>query len=116
VHRLEEREVRSYESSHAHALWHLDFHTGKRRVVDSRGEWHSPKALCILDDHSRLACHIQWFYHEDARALIHGLTQAICKRGLPRSLMTDNGSAMVAHETLNGLLSLGIRTRANSAV
>lgn len=106
--RLEQREVRSYEASHAHALWHLDFHTGRLRVVDAQGNWSSPKALCVLDDHTRLVCHIQWFLHEDTRALIHGLTQAMLKRGMPRSLMTDNGSAMLAHETRNGLERLGI--------
>lgn len=31
------------------------------------------------------------------------------KRGLPRSLMTDNGAAMIARETLNGLSGLSIK-------
>ncbi len=106
--RLEQREVRSYEAAHVHALWHLDFHSGSRRIVDSQGVWHTPKALCVLDDCSRLCCHIQWYLDETAESLIHGLTQAFHKRGLPRSLMTDNGSAMIAGETKNGLLQLGI--------
>jgi putative transposase len=105
--RVEKREVRSYESEYVHALWHLDFHHG-RRLVDVNGQWHTPMALCILDDHSRLCCHIQWYLSETAQALIHGLSQAFCKRGLPRSLMTDNGSAMRADETREGLLRLGI--------
>jgi putative transposase len=91
-----------------HAMWHLDFHEG-RRVVDVHGQWHTPKALCVLDDHSRLCCHIQWYLTETAQTLIHGLSQAFHKRGLPRSLMTDNGSAMLACETQSGLLRLGIR-------
>lgn len=106
--RLEQREVRSYESTHVHALWHLDFHVGSRRVVNDQGTWHSPKALCILDDCSRLCCHIQWYLDETAATLIHGLSQALHKRGLPRSLMTDNGAAMIAGETTGGLARLGI--------
>jgi transposase InsO family protein len=106
--RLEQREVRSYEAAYVHALWHLDFHSGSRRIVDSQGVWHTPKALCVIDDCSRLCCHIQWYLDETAESLIHGLTQAFHKRGLPRSLMTDNGSAMIAGETKNGLLQLGI--------
>jgi putative transposase len=106
--RLENREVRSYEAGYVHQLWHLDFHHGRRRVVDSRGVWHTPKALCVLDDRSRLGCHLQWYLTETTQDLIHGLSQAFCKRGLPRSLMTDNGSAMLAGETENGLLRLGI--------
>jgi len=105
--RVEKREVRSYESEYVNALWHLDFHHG-RRLVDVNGQWYTPMALCILDDHSRLCCHIQWYLSETADALIHGLSQAFCKRGLPRSLMTDNGSAMRADETREGLLRLGI--------
>ena len=106
--RLESREVRSYESQYVHGLWHLDFHHCSRRVVDAKGVWHTPKALCVLDDRSRLCCHIQWYLAETAENLIHGLTQAFQKRGLPRALMSDNGPAMLAAETENGLLRLGI--------
>lgn len=105
--RLERREVRGFESEYVHALWHLDFHTG-RRVVDVHGKWHTPQALCILDDRSRLCCHIQWYLNETAEVLFHGLSQAFHKRGLPRSLITDNGAAMLADETQKGLLRLGI--------
>jgi hypothetical protein len=36
------------------------------------------------------------------------LSQAIQKRGLPRALLTDNGAAMLAAETREGLTRLGI--------
>jgi transposase InsO family protein len=108
INRLERKEVRGFESAYVHALWHLDFHHG-RRVVDNHGNWHTPKALCILDDRSRLCCHIQWYLDETAETLIHGLSQAFHKRGLPRSLMSDNGSAMTSSEFENGLLKLSIK-------
>ena len=106
--RLEKREVRSYEVEHVGALWHLDFHEGSRQVLTSAGEWEKPHLLGILDDRSRLACHLQWYLAERAENLVHGLSQAILKRGQPRSLMTDNGSAMTAGETTQGLKRLGI--------
>jgi len=106
--RLDQREVRSYESSHVHALWHLDFHKAWRKVVDSKGAWHIAHVLAILDDRSRVCNHIQWYLSETAYSLYHGLTQAFHKRGLPRAIMSDNGSAMIAHETQNGLSRLGI--------
>jgi transposase InsO family protein len=106
--RLEQREVRGFESSYVHGLWHLDYHKGWRRVVDANGLWHTPEALAVLDDRSRLCNHMQWYLSETAENLFHGLTQAFHKRGLPRALMSDNGSAMIAHETGNGLLRLGI--------
>ena len=106
--RLEQREVRSFEADYVNSLWHLDFHNGSRTVVDGQGVYHTPRAMCILDDCSRLCCHIQWYLDETADSLIHALVQAITKRGLPRSLMTDNGSAMIAGETGNGLSRLGV--------
>lgn len=106
--RLEQREVRSFEADYVNSLWHLDFHNCSRTVVDQQGTYHRPKAMCILDDCSRLCCHIQWYLDETADSLIHALSQAISKRGLPRSLMTDNGAPMIAGETVNGLSRLSI--------
>ena len=106
--RRQNREIRSYEATHVGALWHLDFHYGSKKVLTSEGRWRTPMALGILDDHSRLCCHIQWYLSETAEDLVHGLSQAIQKRGLPRALLTDNGSAMVAEEVTEGLLRLGI--------
>ncbi len=106
--RRQTREVRSYEATHVGALWHLDFHHGSLKVLTAGGQWLRPIALGILDDHSRLCCHVQWYLSETAEDLVHGLSQAIQKRGLPRALLTDNGSAMVAEEVTEGLLRLGI--------
>lgn len=106
--RLERREVRSYEVSHVHGLWHLDFHQAKIAIVDASGRWYRPIALAILDDCSRLCCHLQFYLSETAECLVHGLTQAFMKRGLPRALMTDNGAAMLAEETRRGLQRLAI--------
>jgi putative transposase len=102
------REVRSFEAEYVGSLWHLDFHHGSLKVLTPKGQWQRPLALGILDDHSRLCCHLQWYLAETAADLVHGLAQAIQKRGLPRALMTDNGSAMIADEVTQGLLRLGI--------
>ena len=106
--RLEQREVRSYEVAYVHGLWHADFHHGSRRVLTSSGRWVSPLLLCIIDDHSRLVCHLQWYLQETTEVLVHGLSQALQKRGLPRALMTDNGAAMQAEEFSAGLHGLSI--------
>ncbi len=106
--RRQTREIRSYEAEYVGSLWHLDFHHGSLKVLTPTGQWLRPIALGILDDHSRLCCHVQWYLSETAEDLVHGLSQAIQKRGLPRALLTDNGSAMVADEVTEGLLRLGI--------
>jgi putative transposase len=101
------REMRSFEAEHCNALWHLDYHFGSRNVLTACG-WAKPLALCIIDDRSRLAMHVQWYLHEDVRSLVHGFSQALMRRGLPRALLTDNGAAMLAEEFRNGLHALGI--------
>ena len=102
------RETRSYEVEHVHGLWHLDFHEGSRAILTALGEWKKPQLLGVLDDRSRLCCHLQWYFDVAAESLIHGLSQAFYKRGLPRALLTDNGAAMLAGETTEGLERLGI--------
>jgi len=106
--RLEDREVRSFEAEYVNGLWHLDFHTSSLRVLTPEGDWVHPYLLGVLDDYSRLACHTQWYWSQTAEDLVHSLSQAFCKRGLPRALLTDNGSAMMAEEVRQGLTRLGI--------
>lgn len=102
------REVRSFEVEHTNSLWHLDFHACSRNVLSTQGQWVKPFALCVIDDRSRLACHIQWFLDETTKSLVHGFSQALMRRACPRALMTDNGSAMMSEEFTNGLHELGI--------
>jgi len=106
--RLAELEVRSFEAEYVHSLWHADFHVCSRKVLTRDGEWVTPHLFAALDDRSRVVCHAQWYLTESAETLVHGLAQAIQKRGLPRALMTDNGSAMTAAEVEEGLVRLGI--------
>jgi hypothetical protein len=73
-----------------------------------RGTWQTPVLFGVLDDHSRLACHLQWYLAETAENIAHGLSQAMQKRGLARAAMSDNGAAMTATEITEGLARLGI--------
>jgi hypothetical protein len=59
--RLEQLEVRSFEAEYVHGLWHLDFHEASRQVLYRDGTWRKPQLLGVLDDRSRLACHVQWY-------------------------------------------------------
>lgn len=106
--RLESRETRSYETSHVGGLLHLDFHEAGRSVVGRDGEWFKPVCFASLDDFSRLCLHAQWYLVENTDNLVHGFGQALLKRGLPRALMSDRGSAMMSEEFTNGLRDLSI--------
>ena len=106
--RLIDREVRGFEAEYVGGLFHFDCHHGLRKVITARGELVTPILFGALDDRSRIACHLQWYLAEDAENIAHGLSQAFQKRGLPRAVMSDNGSAMIAAEISEGLSRLGI--------
>jgi len=116
--RFENFEVRSYETEYVNSLWHGDFHHGSLRVLLPDGQWGGVELFGILDDCSRLCPHAQWYFAETARNVIHGLNQGFEKYDLPRAFMSDNGSAFIAAETVQGLTRLGIiheRTLPHSA-
>lgn len=108
IERLEKREVRSFETNHVGALGHLDFHNSSLKVVDAGGGWHWPDCFAVLDDYSRVCFHAQWYLVEDTENLVHGFEQALMKRGMFRSLMSDRGAAMMSEEFQNGLKDLSI--------
>jgi len=106
--RLASREVRSYEAEYVGGLAHWDCHFGSRPVLTARGAWATPVLFGLIDDRSRLICHLQWYTAENAENVVHGLSQGIQKRGLPRAAMSDNGAANLAAEVTEGLARLGI--------
>ncbi len=105
---LAEREIRSYEVEYVLQLMHLDFHHGSRKVLTRAGEWVKPLLVAFIDDRSRYLAHAQWYTSEATEQLVHGISQALQKVGLPRSLMSDRGSAMMSGEFTTGLETLGI--------
>lgn len=68
------RERRLFEVAHVHGLWHCDFHETKRKVLCASGEWLQVTLFAMLDDHSRLCCHAQWYVGDgDTESFVHGL-------------------------------------------
>lgn len=107
--RLDALEVRSYEAEYVNGLWHWDGHVGSRRVLTPRGELETPILIGVLDDCSRVGCHLQWYLGDErAEIVVHALQQGFQKRGLPRAGMSDGGPAMTAAEVMEGLNRLGI--------
>lgn len=105
--RFQSREVRSFEHSHTHALWHIDGHHGSL-ALSHGGDMRRPVMIAVVDDHSRMICHAQWFWQEDAPAAAQMLMTAIAKRGIPRMFLSDNGGAYTASEISQGLHRLGV--------
>jgi hypothetical protein len=93
----------------SHPGWTAQLHYDNLRVMLARGgEYAKPLLVGFIDDRSRFLCHAQWYPSEGTEELVHGLSHALQKVGLPRSLMTDRGSAMISGEFTAGLHHLGI--------
>jgi putative transposase len=107
--RASRREVRSFEVSYVGELWHMDFHKGSRDVLTEKGTYVTPLCVAFIDDKSRLVCHAQWYLNETTEVLVHAFTQAVMKRGLPRTFYTDCGAAMRGAEFTLGLETLCVR-------
>jgi len=105
-------EIRTFEATHVGSMFHLDGHVCSRPVLLRSGEWFQPRGICVIDDHSRLIAHLQWYAScENTEILVHCFSQAVQRRGLPRMLHNDNGSAMISGEFTQGLDRLGIDYR-----
>lgn len=105
--RFESREVRGYEAEYVGALYHADFHECSRAVLAPDGTWRRPQLYSCLDDRSRLALHLQWYWSECAETCAHGTQQVFMKRGLCREFMSDRGPAEMAEEITKGLERAG---------
>jgi hypothetical protein len=73
---------------------------GPKVVV--RGQWRKTYLVSLFDDASRLIAHSAFCLGETALDIEGVLKQAVLKRGLPRKLVVDNGSAYRA-QTLQGI-------------
>ncbi len=67
------------------------------------------KLFLLVDDHSRLLVHGRFFAHENARACQDTLRQAICRRGIPEVLYSDNGAPFSNAWLTRTCAVLGIR-------
>ena len=82
---------RKFEADSPNDLWQSDVMHGPRIDVD--GKLRKTYLIAIIDDHSRLIPHAQFYLSEALALYLDALEQAFSKRGLPRKLYVDNGSA-----------------------
>jgi transposase InsO family protein len=99
---------RSFEASAPNELWQSDVMHGPDVLVD--GKMRKAYLIAILDDHSRLIVHAEFFLTEGLNDFKSCLKLAIEKRGLPHKLYIDNGSCYKALnlEQVTALLGVGI--------
>jgi transposase InsO family protein len=84
-------EFRRFEAACAGDIWYGDVMHGPRIEVEGRRR--KTYLVTLMDDASRLAAHSVFCLAETALEIEGALKQALLKRGLPRKLVIDNGSA-----------------------
>ena len=65
--------------------------------------------FAFLDDHSRAVMGARWAYHDDVVRMAAAFRPALQRRGVPKAIYLDNGSAFVDAWLLRGCAVLGIK-------
>lgn len=85
------KDRRKFEAELPNDLWQSDVMHGPKVEVDGRLK--KSFLIAIIDDHSRLIPHAGFYLSEGLTSYLECLEEALLKRGLPRKLYVDNGSA-----------------------
>jgi len=102
-HRIERR---AFEALHAGDIWYSDVMHGPHMMTPKGSR--KTYLITFLDDASRLACHSGFYFTESALSLEHALKETLLKRGLPKKLVIDNGSAYRSDSLKTVCARLGI--------
>jgi transposase InsO family protein len=97
---------RKFEAELPNDMWQSDVMHGPQ--VTSGGKQRKCYLIAFIDDHSRLIPHGQFYLSEAVIPFMNAFAAAISKRGLPRKLYVDNGSAFRSRQLEYTCASLGI--------
>lgn len=97
---------RKYEAELPNDIWQSDVMHGPFVSVNSRRR--KAYLIAFIDDHSRLVPYAGFYLSENLTAFLDAFEKALLKRGLPRKLYVDNGSAFRSHQLEHVCASLGI--------
>jgi transposase InsO family protein len=82
---------RKFEAELPNDLWQSDVMHGPKINVAER--MRKTYLIAIIDDHSRLITHGQFYLSEALASYLEAFENALAQRGLPRKLYVDNGAA-----------------------
>jgi len=97
---------RKFEAELPNDLWQSDVMHGPK--VEVAGRMKKVYLIAVIDDHSRLVPHGEFYLTERLSSYLDTLEQALLKRGLPRKLYVDNGPAFRSRHLEHITASLGI--------
>lgn len=100
---------RRFEAEHSNQVWQCDVLHGPPAYVDGQAAARKTYLMAIIDDHSRLIVHAEFYGSETFETLKEALRQAILRRGIPQKFYVDNGACYRSEQLERILASLGIQ-------
>jgi len=97
---------RRFEAELPNDIWQSDVMHGPMVEVD--GKQRKSYLIALMDDHSRLVVHGEFFLSENLKCFLEAFEAALLSRGLPRKLYVDNGAAFRAKQLEYITASLGV--------
>jgi transposase InsO family protein len=97
---------RKFEAELPNDIWQSDVMHGPK--VDVNGSQRKTYLIAFIDDHSRLILFGGFYLYENLISFLDAFEKALSKRGLPRKLYVDNGSAYRSHQLEFTCASLAI--------
>jgi len=97
---------RKYEAELPNDIWQSDVMHGPHVLVNERRQ--KAYLIAFIDDHSRLIPYGAFYLSENLAAFLDTFEKALAKRGLPRKLYVDNGSAFRSRQLEHICASLAI--------
>jgi len=106
------KERRRFEAPYAGNLYQTDIMYGptvKVRLSNGRMRKQPTYLLAIIDDHSRLLCHGEFFLSQDLMVYLTVLEKCIRKRGIPDKIYCDNGRVFLSDQIVRIGMHIGCR-------
>jgi putative transposase len=97
---------RKFEAELPNDIWQSDVMHGPMVTVGERKR--KSYLIAFIDDHSRLIPYARFYLSENLASFLDAFEKALLKRGLPRKLYVDNGSAYRSKQLEHITASLGI--------
>lgn len=101
-----QEDMRKFEVQMTNDLWQSDCMHGPQ--IDIEGKKRKTYLFAVIDDHSRLITHGQFYLAENLENYLDCLWTAMRKRGVPRKLYVDNGASFRSHRLQLGCAALEV--------
>lgn len=104
------KERLAFEAPYAGNLWQTDIMYGPYLYcsVDGKFKKRQTYLIAIIDDHSRVIVHGEFFHSQTVEDYASTLKSAILKRGIPEKLYCDNGKVFLSSQIKRIAAKLGI--------